>query len=1152
MLKNYFFYKILFTFVKLTYLNLKKMKKIYLLFILLNAFLGYSQFNEFAPWYKVDSKTKEQTVEEQKLAFDAYWLTHDKNVRGSGHKPFMRWENYWKTNINEHGYIISAQQFWNEWAKKNQSKLNRSTLAVPSSNWQPVGPFTHTNTGSWSSGQGRVNYVCVDPSNPNTLYLGAPAGGIWKSIDAGVNWTPLSDNLPQIGVSGIAVDHTDSNVIYIATGDKDAGDSYSVGVFKSTDGGLTWDTTGLTFGSGRAGDLMMHPTNNQILICATSSGIYKTINGGTNWTMVQSGSFAQGNLRYMPGTPSTVYAVSKDKFYKSTNTGDSFSIISSGLPATSGRLLLDVSAAAVDNVYILSSTTGNNFQGVYVSTNNGSTFTKTAQTQNVFESPQAYYDLAFAVSQTNENEIFTGCLNIWKSTNGGTSFTKINSWSSPSAAAYTHADIHYLGFYGNKLYCGSDGGIYVSNNSGTSFTDLTATAQIGQFYRISVSKQSVNNMVGGLQDNGGYGFSGGQWKNYYGADGMDTGINPNNPNQYYGFIQYGGNMYISSNGANSIGSSVSAPAAETGSNDDGGNWITPLKINNAGDVFAGYGSLYRLNGNVWTLQSSSTFGSGDIDVIEIAPSNDNVMFVANANRLYKSTDMGITFSLVYTATINIQSIAVHFYDPTIVYLVTSGSNGQALKSINGGTSFSNIATGLPNIGKNIIVHQGRHTDNPLYVGTNLGVYYKDDTMSTWEPFETNLPNVAVRDLEINLVDNKIVAATYGRGIWQSDIPVQVPAVDIKLVQIISPTLNFSCDGVITPIIEIQNNGTNVITTATINYSIDATNYTYNWTGTLASQASVNVTLPNATLSRGAHNLNVETTTVNDAFSDNNSATTTFYANDSGIVGQVNPFTNAATDGLISYIDGTSGALWQIGSRTGIMGTGISNTAYVTNVTGNYPDMTKAYLISQCYDLSNISNPQISFDMKFDLEQNWDIVYVEYSTNFGANWSILGNKGVNWYNSDRTQATAGNDCNNCPGAQWTGTSTVNTNYSYPLNALNSSTNVIFRIVFHSDEGTNKQGVNVDNFLINGVLANESFELNDIAVYPNPSNGLVTISYGTLEPTLIEVYDVSGKLILTKDNLSTTQTNIDLSTVSQGIYFIKISSDNQNIVKRIIKQ
>ena len=236
-----------------------------------------------------------------------------------------------------------------------------------------------------------------------------------------------------------------------------------------------------------------------------------------------------------------------------------------------------------------------------------------------------------------------------------------------------------------------------------------------------------------------------------------------------------------------------------------------------------------------------------------------------------------------------------------------------------------------------------------------------------------------------------------------------------------------------------------------------------------------------------------------------------------------------------------------------MGTG-GNTVYATNLIGNYPDMVKSYLVSQCYNLSNVVNPQISFAMKFDLEQNWDVAYVEYSTNFGATWSVLGTMGATWYNSNRTQATAGNDCFNCPGAQWTGTNTTLTTYSYPLNALNAETNIIFRIVFHSDEAENKLGVNIDDFLINGTLSNQNFELQNIVVYPNPSKGIFNIALGNIQPTSIDVYDLTGKIILSKKDIqiSNVEASLNLSNAATGIYFVKITASNQSTVKRIIKE
>ena len=1108
------------------------------------------------------AKNGEATINEMVNAFNTYWSTRDKNARGSGYKPFMRWEYHWKNYTNNQGYIMSSDEFWNAWREKNQSKTNRNAImSLPPSNWEAVGPFTHTNTGSWSSGQGRVNIVHVDPSNANTIYLGAPAGGIWKSTNNGSTWTPLTDELPQIGVSGIAVDYSNSNVIYIATGDKDAGDSYSVGVYKSTNGGLTWNPTGLTFTdiNSRAGDIVIHPTNNQILWCATNNGIYKTINAGTSWTRVQTGSFSQGNIRLKPGDPSIVYAVTSNAFYRSTDTGTTFTQVSTGLPATSGRFVMDVTPANPEYIYILSSklsTDNYNFQGIYRSTDGGTTFTARNTTTNIFEnttSPsQAWYDLALGISSTNAEEIYTGCLNVWKSTNGGTNLTKINSWSNPTGPSYTHADIHYLGFHGTKLFAGTDGGIYVSSNNGTNFTDLTAGAQISQFYKISVAKQSSANMVGGLQDNGGHAYSGSQWKNYYGADGMDTAINPTNQNQYYGFIQYGNSLYISNNAGNSNSGSVSSPGGVNG------NWVTPLIANNSGELFSGFAGLYKLVGSAWVQQNVSPLGTGNLDEIAVDPSNDDVMYVANGVGLYKSTDRGVNFTNVFNSVNgNITFIEVHSTDSNIVYLVTEGASGKVLKSTNGGVTFTDFSTGLPSIGKECIIHQGRNTDNPLYLGTSLGVYYRDDSMSSWSPFDTNLPNVSVKDLEINLEDAKLIAATYGRGVWQTDIPVQLPTDDIKFVSIDNPGININCGASVIPQIQVKNNGANAVSSVNVNYTIDGTPYNYVWNGTpIASSATQAIVLPSVSLTRGVHTLNVTSTITNDAYSDNNSGSSSFYINDAGTVGVVNPFTNT-TDALISYNEGSSGSQWVRGTSTrglgGSMGTG-GNTVYATNLIGNYPDMVKSYLVSQCYNLSNVVNPQISFAMKFDLEQNWDVAYVEYSTNFGATWSVLGTMGATWYNSNRTQATAGNDCYNCPGAQWTGTNTTLTTYSYPLNALNAETNIIFRIVFHSDESANQLGVNIDDFLINGTLSNQNFELQNIVVYPNPSKGIFNIALGNIQPTSIDVYDLTGKIILSKKDIqiSNVEASLNLSNAATGIYFVKITADNQSTVKRIIKE
>jgi hypothetical protein len=193
-------------------------------------------------------------------------------------------------------------------------------------------------------------------------------------------------------------------------------------------------------------------------------------------------------------------------------------------------------------------------------------------------------------------------------------------------------------------------------------------------------------------------------------------------------------------------------------------------------------------------------------------------------------------------------------------------------------------------------------------------------------------------------------------------------------------------------------------------------------------------------------------------------------------------------------------------------------------------------------------------LAYDLENNWDLTYVEYSTNFGQTWQVLGTQGPNWYNSNRTPESSGTDCFNCVGAQWTGTNAALTTYFYSLAALSTETNVIFRIVFHSDEAENNLGVVVDDFLISGTLANESFNLNNIQIYPNPSTGIYNISAGNSTIDEIVVYDVMGKIINSNKNIQTNGSNstIDLTSISNGIYFVKITANEQSTVKRIIKK
>lgn len=1077
------------------------MKKLLLPIVLLTFVFANAQFNQSAPWMQElnkkgsskTSKTQNQsyTIDEISEAFNQYWKSRDPNTKGSGFKPFMRWRTHWEKMAHSDGRLPSSSELWQSY----QKKIDKTGKAVnPTSNWTSIGPFEHGSFSGALPGQGRVNAIAVDPNDPNTWYVGAPAGGLWKSTNAGNSWVNLFDNFLQIGVSGIAIDPNDSNIIYISTGDDDAADSFSIGAFKSIDGGQNWNPTGLVPEAGDVGFLMneitIDPTNSNIIWAGTSKGLQKSEDGGDTWEVKQSGNITDFKLK--PGDSQTIYAVNSFRFYVSRDGGENFTFTADDLPINSGRLAIGVSPANAEMVYLVSARPiANNFsfQGVYKSTNSGVSFTKTMNNTDIFESSQAWFDLAIEVNPTDANELYIGCLNIWKSIDGGDSFNQLNQWNN-NDPAYSHADIHTLKFFNDNLFCGSDGGIYVSSDNGATFTDRTFGIAISQFYRLSVAKSDSQKMAGGLQDNAGFIRNNGEWNVYTGGDGMDYEIDPTNSNLVYGFLQFGGILYVSTNSGQSIG--LVGPPRDDNNNTIRGNWITPLAINGAGEVFAGYDGVYKLTGNAW--QKTSNVGTSPIDDIEVDPNNPDILYAVENEILYRSIDGGASFGLLQRFDSDISDLAVNSMDENIVYVTTSNRVGipqsrqQDLRgvfrlTINGNTATKEDITGNLSTDQAFlsIAHQGRDSTNPVYVGTNLGVYRIDDTLTEWEDYFTGFPNTSVSDLEISLDDEIITAATYGRGIWQSPIPVQLPDSDIRLTDINPSGDLVICDGTV-PELTVENKGANIITSATITYTIDdGAEETFDWNGTIAVGETATIPFPSFNTSiSDLITLKVNVTTENDAFADNNSLVTNFILNEVGIGNDTFNFENDAEETLISYNEGTDTNLWERGVPTGTLLNMASSGTQVfgTNLEGDHTNNTKAILLSKCYDLSNVLAPRLKFNMAYDLEINFDVVYVQYSIDNGSNWEILGsiNSKPNWYTSDRTNLTSGadDDCQNCPGAQWTGTAAEMTEYSYDFLAnaalgetdLSSETNVIFRIVFQSDPAVVQEGAIIDDFVIAG--------------------------------------------------------------------------------------
>ncbi|WP_438962490.1 T9SS type A sorting domain-containing protein [Nonlabens sp.] len=1110
-----------------------------LLFFFIGLFLATAQPGTDNPWMEQlrEQKSGALTYQEIVDAGNAYWATHDKDAKGSGYKPFMRWVNAAQAYVKRDGTLQGARDIAQI---LNSRDIQKSTESF-NSNWNPIGPITVFGTGSWSTGQGRVNTIAVDPINPNVYYLGAPAGGVWKSTDAGVSWTPLTDFFTQIGVSAIAIDPTNTDVIYIGTGDDDASDSYSIGLMKSTDGGQTWNSTGLSFTGSVANisEVYIDPTDNTNILVSSNQGFFRSTNSGNTFTRSFTGNVK--DIKFKPGSPDTIYLSTNNAFYISTDNGITFSQPSTGLPAGMRRSVIGVTPANSNYVYLLIIDNSANLMGVYRSTNSGQSFTRRDNGTDILESGQGNFDLALEVSPTDANVVYTGCLNIWRSFNGGSSFSKLNSWSNPAGSSYTHADIHQIRQFGSDVFAMTDGGVYRSGNLGNTFTNLTAGAQIGQFYRIAVSSQSSAQIVGGLQDNGGQTRSGNQWKNFYGADGMDGGIDPFDSNIRYGFIQNGGGLYFTDNAGNSLQGSINRPSGESG------NWITPLKTDSQGTIYVGYTRLYKVQNGSFSPVSLQ-FAS-NIDVIEIDPQNDNIIYLAINSQLYRSVNAGVNFALVSGFNQDIAAIEVSNSDSNVVYVSTRFSFGKVYKSINQGNSFTDITSNLPDLGKNTLASLPLSLDGVLFVGTSRGVYKYDDVSQQWSTFNNNLPNVSVRDLEINATDNILTAGTYGRGIWQTSAFADPPTTDINLVSITTSNTMISCGDSDVDVL-IENGGTNSVNSFNVSYSLNggavvSNNYATN----IPSQGQTTVTLSGLNLALGVNDLSVTIDTFNDAFASNNNDSISILKNNIGVANDVHQFENRD---FLTFNETGGTALWERGVPAGsVLNQAASGTqVYGTNLIGNHPDDTIAYLFTGCYDLTSITNPTLQFEMAFELEQDWDLMYMEYSVDGGSNWNVLGSStDPNWYNSSRSPN--GINCFNCVGAQWTGTDATMKTYSYDLTAFNAENNIVFRYVFHSDQSVTEEGVIIDNVVVTGTLSNEDLNLeNSFKVFPNPSNGNFTLSWNSLDDFDYSIYDVSGKLITSRNNNSGNQHTIDLNGVAQGMYFLNITTATGTVTEKLI--
>jgi PKD repeat protein len=687
-----------------------------------------------------------------------------------GEKLFRRWEWKWAPRVSANGEFPAGDAVWNtmEAYKKGMNTFGAGA-------WTFIGPAI---TGSMS-GAGRLNFIRVHPTDPNKLYVGSPAGGLWISNDGGGTWTTNTDNLPSvIGCSDIAIDPMNNNIMYLATGDGDAGDNSTVGLLKSTDAAATWNKTGLTFamGVGRMmSKVLINPNNTSILLVATSNGIYRSTDAGVTFTQANNtatalpvaGSFK--DMEFKPGDPNTVYACGSE-FYRSTNAGLTWTKVTSGLPAATSvsRMAIAVTPADPTFVYMIVGLPGPNYgtQGFYKSATSGASFTKPS-TPNI--GTQQWYDLCIAANPSNAQEVMIGGqAEFLKSINGGT------AWSDVSGS--THVDYHDVIYTsGTDCYLSSDGGVWKSTDNGGVWSDLSDGLAIAQMYGFGQSATNPNLLLQGWQDNGTNLYNGSWSATNIGGDGMKAVISQGNDANKWGTSQYG-RIMRSTGGLFTPGTSGITEYTGAAPNP----WVTEIVEDptTPNTLYCGFSNVWKSTDGAGLWSKLGTIGSGTVNVQAIAAvptTNGQVIWAAKGGTLYKTINGGTNWTTIAGGLPNgnISDIVVHPTDVNKAWVTFSGfSNSlKVYGTSNQGANWTNLSGSVPNVSVNCITIDNAGND-ALYIGTDVGVFFKDATMNIWQPFSQGLPNVMVTQLEIyyaGMPAPKIRASTYGRGMWESTL-----------------------------------------------------------------------------------------------------------------------------------------------------------------------------------------------------------------------------------------------------------------------------------------------------------------------------------------------------------------------------------------------
>ena len=690
--------------------------------------------------------------------------------------------------------------------------------AAAGTTWVNMGPTKadvakNGGTSLAKSDAGRPTGIVFNPTNANIIYASFAGGGLWKTVNGGTNWTPMTENLGTLSVGALAMDPNNSNTIYLGLGD--AFDGTGIGLVKSTDGGATWSAPVFLGTSTVINAVQVAPTDSTIVMAATNKGLFRSTNSGASFTQVSLPT-AQTAVPYvwtMVWTGGTNFAVSLEanpgattgttdgQVMTTTNNGATW-VKSTGFTATAGigRSSLGVAASNRNILYAMAAvpnaTSASDLAGILKSTNGGVTwttvgapskrYTKTnteSSTLGTLLNGQGWYNHMVQVDPTNPNiAYFGGALALVKTSDGGSTYTLKSNWLAQFSLPYVHADFHTSAMQGSTLIVGTDGGLFKSTDGGTTFTDaLNIGLTTHLIYSVGSSPANVNAMIGGFQDNGTRVRSGTTttFNQYIGGDGFGSAIHRTNASIMLGSLYYS-RIYKSTNGG------LTFTSASTGITESNNSSTAPFNTGivtwegaaNADTVFTWSNlKVYKsINyAGSWTALGTTGLPTTSFAIrgVGVAASNVNVLgIVGSGGRVFLTNNGGTSWTTPAALPNHGSSLSKINFDPTnpntiyVSSVAADSTKTHAWRSTDFGASWTAIDNGLPAGAPVNLLKVDPGSNTTLYAGTHLGVYRSLDSGTTWARFGSGMPLVNVDDIYISPTSTLVRAASFGRGFWQ--------------------------------------------------------------------------------------------------------------------------------------------------------------------------------------------------------------------------------------------------------------------------------------------------------------------------------------------------------------------------------------------------